>query len=76
MNEIEQYFNELINHDWYYEMSSDSKIYNSGRKSYDNLIIKSKQSELFNRMFDDFEKYFKKNGIKPEIKNYIGDKNE
>lgn len=71
MEEIKQYFNELQYHDWWYLRSDSRKTVDAGIASYKYLENRSKESDIFRKMFDDFKKFYLGNGtLKPELTHY------
>lgn len=78
---LSKFYEELLHHDWYYEMSDDGSVYRKGQEQHNILleVAKSKGGE-YQRMFDDFQKHFftgqpwgTKKAPRPELENYKGE---
>lgn len=49
----EEYQDMLEKHDWYYEMSDDSRVYQSGTKNRLNLLQLANSNKEFEQMYKD-----------------------
>jgi hypothetical protein len=63
----EQFYQELERHDWYYMMSDDMRVYQSGYARYNKLKAIASVSTENEKLFKDFEGYMFKKNPKPEL---------
>lgn len=55
--ELKDYYNELENHDWFYEYSDDQGVWERGRDSLKNIQTLSKNSDEHQKLYDGFCKH-------------------
>jgi len=54
MYAIEEYFEKLQMHDWFYEYSDDYGVWRKGRESRAELTILSKENDTFATMYHEY----------------------
>lgn len=65
MTLLKDYYQMLANHDWYFNYSSDSKVYRRGQESFAKLSMITKESEEHNKLFDAYFDYVWRDAEKP-----------
>jgi hypothetical protein len=67
-----EYFNELCQHDWYYNYSDDFTVYNRGRANLFKLQSLAAENKVLGKMYEDYSAWaFDNEKPKPELKNYL-----
>ena len=54
---LQEYYDMLEKHDWYYEFSDDSFVYFKGKSNRDELLRISQKEPLFPKAFRLFQSY-------------------
>ena len=58
---LNEYYDALINHDWYHPMSDDHRDWEKGNRIEDMLQGRSQLSEAHYNLFQEFLKYYRFN---------------
>ena len=54
----EEYYQRLVNHDWFYHFSDDHRVWQAGEQNREQLIATSKKSEIAARMYRAFADHY------------------
>lgn len=67
---IQEFFEELNNHDWFYEFSDDFRVWQRGTQEEERLIKKADSDPQLLKMYKDFCKWTNNEIDKPKLENY------
>ena len=66
---LNEFFDKLRFHDWYYEYSDDHDAWRKGRANLGVLLQIAKESPEHTKLFSEYEQYVLHNGTKPIVPN-------
>ena len=65
MTALNEFYNMLSSHDWYYQYSDDHRVWRNGQDQYDKITTIATESLDHHLLFEGFAKYIFKDGDKP-----------
>lgn len=57
MTTLNEYYDELEQHDWFFEYSDDNRVWRAGVNNRNKLIEMSKESEEHKTLYDGFYRF-------------------
>jgi hypothetical protein len=70
---IEEFYDMLEKHDWYYDFADDHRYWKAGKASLEKIKILTQKDSIFARLYLDYSTWIFSNSekLKPNIKDYI-----
>ena len=70
---IRDYFENLSNHDWYYEYSDDQSVYKRGSYAKSALLRTAGTHSTYKEMYKQFAKWVREERERPEIMEFLNE---
>lgn len=70
---IRDYFENLSNHDWYYEYSDDHSVYKRGSYAKSALLRTAGTHSTYKEMYKQFAKWMREERERPEIMEFLNE---
>lgn len=70
---IREYFDELSNHDWYYDYSDDHSVWKRGSANRDRLMNTAAKDSHYKKMYSEFSKWTQQKRERPTIEEFINE---
>lgn len=70
---IEQFFNECLRHDWFYDYSDDHSVWTRGFENKKRLYNEAQDNVTKEKILSEFLEYTRGNRERPTLDEFIGD---
>ena len=68
---IEQFYNECLQHDWFYDYSDDHRVWTAGSDNQRRLYSLAEESETKMQIMSAFRSYVRGNRQRPTLDEFI-----
>lgn len=73
LQDLENYSNQLLNFDWYYEYSDDGNVWRAGQQKYAELCAIVKLDPMYQRAFDTVQQGIRDRVLRADIQKQLNE---